>query len=739
MADSEHVHKATNAAARMVKEVTDYLTCPICYQLYRNAKYLTCYHSCCEECLVKLQKGPTVVCPECRKATTVCAGGVQELPNNFFITRLVDELILKRTANGGEILKCDQCVRGITVEVFCLDCALYLCSYCHEHHKFDKQSHQHNTIPLSDVSQDTVLKPKAVTMLCSEHDNELKYYCESCKELVCLYCTTKKHDTHEHEIVKKVVGKHRKNLDDAVAPINKIIDSLLQAHQQVDNIVKEIDVQYETVSKEIEQCYEKLHRKLQQQKDAIVEQLNDTLTQSKKIILTQAEQIDFLHAQFESIRDLNKTLANASDQETLLVEQEVIARVQELTNQYADMNTEPPKPVIKFTPNEDTPFPQFGQLFSSLQCSPLNSEITVCSKSTLISKPVELTVTTRDHCNHLCSLVTENIVVQVDSGDGKLTEVKMTNDVDNGVYTGSFVPQHVGHATISVIIEGQQIKGSPHDLTVGRNYLTIDKPIKVINNEGKMGHPWGIAISKKGVWAVSDCTNSCVYVYNVDDKLVSKFSGNDTVQLYNPCGIAFDDSENLYVVDCSSYGVKKFNISGDFLLYFSSESGELDSPLGVAVHNDKVFVTSNGCVLVFDTDGRLCGKIGSGMLSATPYDVTVAHDNHLLVADCGFHSIVTFTLDGEHIRKFGTQGVGNAQLKNPHGLTIDANGFILIVDYNHRVSIFDKDGTYLHHFGSKGLVDGQFKYPHGIALSCDGKRIFVSDYNNKRVQIFEIT
>ena len=740
MAYRDPARKITNSAARMIKEITDYLTCPVCYQMYANPKYLSCHHSCCENCLVKLQKESTIVCPECRKVTHVCTGGVRELPNNFFITRLVGELTVKHTLTSEEAVTCGLCIRGAAVEVFCFDCALFMCSRCHEHHKYGRQCHDHNTIPLSDISPEIVLQPKADTTLCPEHENELKYYCESCKELVCLYCTTKKHSTHEHEIVKKVIGKHRKNLEDVVAPISKILESLFQARQQVDGIIKEIDMQYGSANRHIESYYEKLYQRLQQQKDVLVRELNDTLVQSKKLILMQAEQLECLQGQFESIRELNKTLGTASDQEILLVEQEIIARVNKLTSQYSKVEADPTKPVIiQFIPCNDVPLPQFGQLFTSLQCSPLNSEITFLSKYSLVGKPVNFTVTTRNHFNQFSSVAADDIVVKIESEGRGVIEVKPIED-DDGTYTGSFIPRHVGQATVSVILGGQHIRGSPRVVTVGRNYLAVDRPSQVVNNEARMGHPWGIAFSKDGGrWAATDCTNSCVYVYSKDDELVSKFSGSEEAQLYNPCGIAFDHSENLYVVDGSSYGIKKFDTCGNFLLYFSCETEQLENPLGIVVHDNKVYVTSRGCVLVFDTEGHLDGKIGSGVLSMTPYDVVIGCNNHLLVADSGFHCIFTFTPDGKYVSRFGTEGVGNSQLNSPHGVTVDPDGFILIIDYNNRVSIFDCDGICLHHFGSLGSKPGQFKFPHGIAISPNGKRIFTSDYSNNRIQIFEIT
>ena len=63
-------------------------------------------------------------------------------------------------------------------------------------------------------------------------------------------------------------------------------------------------------------------------------------------------------------------------------------------------------------------------------------------------------------------------------------------------------------------------------------------------------------------------------------------------------------------------------------------------------------------------------------------------------------------------------------------------GFILITEReNNCVSVFDKDGVFIHCFGSSGSTNGQFSDPDGIALSPNGT-VYVSDRNNKRIQIF---
>ena len=64
---------------------------------------------------------------------------MKQLPNNFFINHLLDEVILKRKVEGEEEAKCDHCTREDLAEVLCLDCITFLCSYCYSYHKYSKE------------------------------------------------------------------------------------------------------------------------------------------------------------------------------------------------------------------------------------------------------------------------------------------------------------------------------------------------------------------------------------------------------------------------------------------------------------------------------------------------------------------------------------------------------------------------------------------------------------------------
>ena len=268
-----------------------------------------------------------------------------------------------------------------------------------------------------------------------------------------------------------------------------------------------------------------------------------------------------------------------------------------------------------------------------------------------------------------------------------------------------------------------------------RNYQHLRLPDKVVNNHGRMGKPWGIALGKYGVWAVTQTADHCVCIFDAQNQLVKKFGGkgSEKSQFQFPRGIAFDNDNHLYVVDTDNHRVQKFSVNGNYLLQFGTGDGQLKTPHGVTTHNSRVYIadTDNHCISVFQYNGQFCISFGSDQLS-DPWDVAVNVNNQLVVAEHKKHCIVTFTLDGQYINKFGTDGSNRG---NPHSLATGVKGRIFVTDDNHHVSIFDQAGNIIHCFGSHGSENGQFYFPVGIALSHNGS-VYVSDHQNKRIQIF---
>ena len=683
-----------------------------------------------------------IICPECRKEAIVPAGGVKDLPNNFFINRMVDELVLKRKVEGEEEVKCDECDEDEPVVVYCPECNMFYCQACNEPHKRSKRFRGHGIVPLAELrsSKGIPLEPKTLKVpLCKEHDEQLKYFCETCEQLVCMYCTVKEHNGHNHDTVKKMATKHRNELKEVTAPVDEMIRDLSEAHDNIDKMGKKIRRQGDEVDKKIDQHYDELVKKLMKQKEQLKQRAHDAVSQKEKALRVQLGEVEYAQAEVLSMKELKDAIEKSSNQEALSAKKQVIDRMQQITDKFNKLNTDPVQSAtMEFVPSKES-FPQFGQLFTHID--PGACEVVNLPNHITVGKELKFSIITKYRNGSRCSMGGSEVSVQFECNTGEVRSAQL-RDNNDGSYMASLLIQQVGEGKLSVSINGQQIKGSPYSLVVQCDYTRVGKPSKIANNDAKMGNPWGIAFGKNGIWAVADNSKHCVYIFDEQDQLIRKV-GNHGIskgQLKDPEGVTFDSNNYLYVADFNNNRVQVFDVNGNYHHQFGSlgsGNGQLNGPKGITTHNNKVFVAEygNGRISVFHTNGQFSHIIGKGQLDR-PYDVTVNTNNQLLVADRAHHCIYTFTLDGNYVSKFATQGSAGGQLSHPFSLTTDLYGFILVADSgNHRVSIFNKDGKFIHCFGSYGSDDGKFNCPRGIALSPNGN-IHVTERDNKRVQIF---
>ena len=168
-----------------------------------------------------------------------------------------------------------------------------------------------------------------------------------------------------------------------------------------------------------------------------------------------------------------------------------------------------------------------------------------------------------------------------------------------------------------------------------------------------------------------------------------KGTGNE--QLNYPYGVTIDYNRgNIYVADCSNNCVKVFDNTAKYLSKFGDGKGEgkMSYPRGLLIRGNKVFVSHNHCILVYELDGKFVSSIGSG-------------------------------------------GSGELQFNWPWGISTDeSNNDIYICDYdNSRIQIMSENLQYKSQFGKDTL-----HYPRDITLYKDN--IFVLDRSNPCLHIY---
>ncbi|XP_027039308.1 protein lin-41-like [Pocillopora damicornis] len=155
--------------------------------------------------------------------------------------------------------------------------------------------------------------------------------------------------------------------------------------------------------------------------------------------------------------------------------------------------------------------------------------------------------------------------------------------------------------------------------------------------------------------------------------------------------------------------------------------------------NGQKLARSPFSILVKARELNVIGKLDvqGGMLQG-PTGIAVNSKGVIAVADYEGHCILVFDETGKFMRKIGSYGDKNGQLKNPVDVTFVNDDEILVADqYNHRIQRLNvQTGNFVKSFGKKGSGDGESKYPVSVCITSDGRFIVVVDFNNSRIQVF---
>ena len=174
--------------------------------------------------------------------------------------------------------------------------------------------------------------------------------------------------------------------------------------------------------------------------------------------------------------------------------------------------------------------------------------------------------------------------------------------------------------------------------------------ISFVTDGTKMYYPEGLAVAKSsGNVYVADWGNHRVLKFNSAGILQKKFDssyGLENLGFRYPMHVAVDSSENLYVADRENDRVVKFNAAGDFTAEWKGTAASpFNEPCGIAVDgSDYVYVSDfNQRVQKFSPNGFFITSFGEGGNSngqfSNPIGLVIDNANNVYVVDTGNNRI----------------------------------------------------------------------------------------------------
>ena len=763
------------------QKMEDQIKCPICFEIFREPKVLSCYHVFCLTCLQatassqRASPGGVLSCPHCRKRVEIPREGLSNLKSAFHINNLIDiyNMMINKPDKVSEcqsaaVSECSNCP-GSKADYFCAECNAFLCEDCRViHGKWPKFSKHVVSLLSGDRS------PTCELFCCHHTSHRLTHYCKQCKVQACSECLQgSDHCSHIHQVVSITEALHqskdtilaalepvRRQLGTVEAVIERIKAKKRHIREQASNVKACVNNDIHAFFQEIEQRQGKLKETVEREEEGKIVALT---SQEEKAEVARVQLSDYLEG-------ITGCLKKGNSLQVIKMQQTVEDKVKAITEEFSH---------LPLSPVEEANLCYFG---NKEVVAALASVGTVYSGST---KAEHLCVTVGGL--HWATACTETSVRVKCLESGKQSswygniDVKLSSIDDCNLLVVTrrdvceserqvilhYIPIAKGKKKLHVTMFGKEVSNSPLDLIVMAPFQFTGTVAGCVS---ELKRPWGIAMTPSGQLVVVDNQGwSGIHIYDANGATVSTFarsapSQNTPALLLHeewckePRGVAITKDGNILLVDGKRHRLQCFSPNGtlhSIVGAHGKQQLQFNDPIGVTV-------APSGDVLVCDRRNhriqvltpnldfvRQIGRLGvddtepSGLY--LPWDVACDSDGRVYVADCGHCCVKVFTSNGEYVKKMGTQGSGRGQFKHLSSICIDSNDYLYALDMERAcVTIFNPRGEFKMQFGTPGELEGQFTKPRGIAVDDKG-HVYVSDgeppalgmWTCGRVQVFE--
>ena len=342
----------------------------------------------------------------------------------------------------------------------------------------------------------------------------------------------------------------------------------------------------------------------------------------------------------------------------------------------------------------------------------------------------------------------DSLSCKVVGPDGAAVKCNIEQPQD-GKYLLAFTPQNHGKHTYGLQAPPDiAIPDGPFEIYIVPSPENRGTPVLVIT--GELEEPKDVAVDSAGNIFVADSTG---YIFKFDSagNVATVINiGNDSAvaegPLVHPKSVAVAPDDSIIVADENR--LIKFSPDGKLVTVINSSNSGISSPHGIAVHpkNGLIYVVdeSDCSIHILDDNfNRLYQPFGSkgnkrGQFFK-PIDVAIDNNGYIFVVDKNHRAILIFTSEGNPETQFGNYHIGTTD-HQPMYCAIDVHDLLYIVEKEkNRIAIVDMNKLKYEYqatvFGDTNINGTEFVQPSGIAIDKKGK-LYVADTGNKRVVVY---
>ncbi|KAL3044421.1 hypothetical protein OYC64_012832 [Pagothenia borchgrevinki] len=210
----------------MASRLEEDLSCPICYEIFKDPVILSCSHSVCKDCLEYWWVEKAIHnCPLCRSIST------SEVRSNLALKNLCESFSL-------------------------------------------------GTNPIKSYP-----RSEGEGNLCRLHSEKLKLFCLDHQQPVCVVCRdSEKHSDHRFRPIDEAARQHKEELQETLQPVQKKLKDLKKVIMSCNPTSEHIQVQARRTERQIKEQFKELHQFLEEEEEARVAALREEEEQKRKMM-----------------------------------------------------------------------------------------------------------------------------------------------------------------------------------------------------------------------------------------------------------------------------------------------------------------------------------------------------------------------------------------------------------------------------------------------------------------------
>ena len=399
-----------------------------------------------------------------------------------------------------KLLICEHCDSGDPAVSRCTTCCVFMCDFCVTAHRRINAFKGHKILSLEEVKRagsKALVKPT----FCEKHGGELlKLFCQTCQKTICRDCTIVDHREHRYNFVADIAEKERSSVRailEKTKTKEKAVAEGLKAVQIMKNCVLK---QVSEISKQVDSFFDEQVKALEYQRANLKHEVTKQGQVKVKQLDTQAEVLSSLLVQLRSgINFTGQAIVDGDDVELLSMKTQLVQRLSQLSssqdqlkpcqNDYMKFQVQrsiwdigkmsyvsyrsydPERCTVSMVGGEE------GVMYQTIANQIVDFVLTIKGEQgnkvaegghkvtvqvAFDSTTSEASATNRN--TKVSRKKSEEVRVKTVGKDRpKCVEELVVRDKGDGSYNFSYCPRSTGVATLSVMVEGQHVNGSPFE------------------------------------------------------------------------------------------------------------------------------------------------------------------------------------------------------------------------------------------------------------------------------------